>query len=529
MLIRHRLAAGAATAVLFGAIASAPIAHAQLQFTEGHLDVFTVTATGGALELSIKEDITGRSVIQKPEHVTLIVSDAAFSDATTQVPEIGVASYYLPQSQSAGKLWPGWDTFGVRPDYSTVDLHFDSVTGPGSVYIFESRGFDGVNPVTTNGSYAITAGSVIQQEKPAHRHVNWAFTKPGTYTMKVTAHAGNTQSNTATYTWQVGEASSLFDANQQQSQPTVHNSQQPQPRLIGQPQPATSAVAAAPAPVAPAPAGTGQCQPLVIPMIKDDSTVPATWKNFGELTFQLGAAAQKDLPKPIGPVPAGKVWMIGSIQEDNVPWVGSNNQHPTLLDHTQGPVTWELVGFKGPGPMVVYSQGGLGQVVGEQWFKGANNQAAGSHVIPRNSHVHPNWVFGAPGTYYVSIRQTVTLTNGTTAQATGTLTFQVGQGSQSGHFDIGAAIDPAGTACDPGLAAAQSLPDQPQTPVTGEVPDAVETQQAASQPAAVKVEETSWKQQLFSILPIGFMALGMFVLGAGVMAVRQALRGKAAS
>lgn len=454
---------------------------ADYQFTEGHLDIFTVTSENGALSLSIKEDITGSGIFRNPEDVELIVGDNTYSTATENVAGINEPTYFLPQVQEPGKLWPGWDTLAVSAGgFESVDFNIADITGPGTAYVFESSGFGDINPVSTNGSFEITNTTVITQPYPAHRHVNWAFSKPGVYTMQVYASAGAVESNTATYTWVVGSGTTPTDDTTDQprrddrtdadaarpatpgipaaprQQPTNGATPKPAARPAAQPatnsdnkQPAANAPVAPAAPAAPA---TPQCtNPKFTPLIKDDNTVPATWRGFPELTFTLGDKAEKRIPTDLGPVPAGTAWMIGSTQEPGVPWLGANTQHPSMLENVDGGVLWELTGFSGPGAMMVYSQGNLGNIIGEEWFHGEDNAGYGAKEIAYNTHVHPNWVFSEPGTYQVTIRQTATLTNGSNVSATGTLTFEVGLGGeQSGHFDIGGAIDINGQDCDQG-------------------------------------------------------------------------------
>ena len=190
--------------VLCWVAAFAPTALAQT-FDRGHVDVFYVTSHGGELSLSMKEDITGGGVQRPGDDVVLHVSDAAWSEATAGVDGIGQATYFLPQSQNHDVIWPGWDTQPVAADgYQAVDFNFQDVSGPGEVYIFETEGFGGIKSVTNDGSYNLRTGSVINQPYPAHKHINWAFTHPGTYQMTVYASANGQSSNAVTYTWQVG-------------------------------------------------------------------------------------------------------------------------------------------------------------------------------------------------------------------------------------------------------------------------------------------------------------------------------------
>ncbi|AKK08605.1 cell surface protein [Corynebacterium testudinoris] len=436
-LIIRRLAA--TIVMLFIAVGLAPPVSAQaITFDSGHVDAFHVSTDGGSLVLDLKEDVTGTGVRHSPEGVHLVVSDAAFTDTTAQINEIGQATYFLPQTQNQAILWPGWDTQSAE-GFRAIDFHFHEVSGPGEVMLFESSGFGELTSVLSSGGYALSTGQVIQQPYPAHRHVNWAFTAPGTYRMVVSAQgadaSGQVQtSNQATYTWVVGSG----------------DAPAPAPLIDAAPAPA-AAPAAAPRAAQAAPS-SGTCTPGVTPMIKDDRTVPPVWKATTEVEFSLGESAVKELPAPIGSVPAGKVWIIGSTQEQGVPWVGANTQHPSMREHTSGDVTWELTSFAGPGPMTVYTQGGLGQMVGDEWFRATPDQVQGSHAIAPNSHVHPSWVFGAPGTYQVSIRQSVALKDGSRVSGSGVITFQVGNGAGNagdGHFDLGGVVDPAGGDCAP--------------------------------------------------------------------------------
>ncbi len=70
----------------------------------------------------------------------------------------------------------------------------------------------------------------------------------------------------------------------------------------------------------------------------------------------------------------------------------------------------------------------------------------GSHTIPANTHVHPNWVFTKEGTYKVHITQSATKPDGTKVNAPMVLTFTVGsEGSaEAGHYDIGSSFADSG-------------------------------------------------------------------------------------
>lgn len=470
--------------VLCWVAAFAPRAMAQT-FDRGHVDVFYVTSHGGELSLSMKEDITGGGVQRPGDDVVLHVSDAAWSEATAGVDGIGQATYFLPQSQNHDVIWPGWDTQPIAADgYQAVDFNFQDVSGPGEVYIFETEGFGGIKSVTNDGSYNLRTGSVINQPYPAHKHINWAFTHPGTYQMTVYATASGQSSNAVTYTWQVGGEAGDAPAPAAPSgggaaqgggghagagagQPGNHGGA-PAPQGGGHAAPGPRAGGARPGPApAPAPAapsgggsssssnsggGNAQCTPGLQPHIKDDTTSPAQWRPAQGATFYLSSNAEVNLPSNVGTVPEGKAWMIGATQVAGVPWLGANTQHQTMHEHLASSVRWDITGFSGPGPMTVYSQGQLGQIVGEEWFRAAGGGFQGSKAIPRNTHVHPNWVFGAPGNYQVNITQSAQLSNGKKVSGSATLNFVVGGNNpggafSDGHFDLGAIVNPEGGEC----------------------------------------------------------------------------------
>ncbi len=467
-----------------------PRADAQsLTFDTGHVDAFNVTSESGELNLNLKEDVTGQHVIRDPESVVLKVKEEAWTEKTSAI--IGAPTYFLPQTQDQNLLWPGWDTLGAQKYFKgAIDINFLEVQGPGEVHMWVSGTFGEASSPLTSESTHLTSGSTIRQNPPAHVHTNWGFTQAGTYTMTVQAEGTNIdgsheESNTATYTWVVGHGASNGgtatdddtwpsdfnenDGDDGQLNGTPAGNQNPSsngnPQSSGSSKSANSSFYNGTKPRAAdnkqttqaqgtEPGNGGQngsdkgqkCKPALKPMIKDDRQQPATWVDPGSLTFGLGSAAKKDLPMKIGPVDAGLVHMIGSTQEPNVPWLGANTQHPSVIEHTTGEVVWDLTSFEGPGNMVVYTQGNLGQVVGEEWFSATPGNPSGSHTVPANTHVHQNWVFSEPGTYKVGITQSATLKDGGKISSPATLTFNVGGAGNAddGHFDFGAIIEPEG-------------------------------------------------------------------------------------
>lgn len=466
---------------------------------KGHIDAFHVTSSGsGNLKLDLTEDTTGSHVARDPNNVTLKVGAEAYEPRTEDVSEVGVPTYFLPQTQNENLIWPGWDTQGVAPHYSDVKINFNRVCGPGRVFMWSQSFNGGAAPLLSDG-VEVKSGNSINQSYPAHVHANWGFERPGRYSMQVQATAGDAKSEVKTYTWVVDKSDQDENADQpaegatpcgsedaaggggsadggstsggatgatgaSSAQGTSNKSTSNGKSSSNSTSNKKSASTASGNSTSSTSSANGKSEgsatckkgePALRPLIKDDRQQPAKWTKPGALNFGLGSAAKTNLPQALGPVGAGTAWMIGATQTNGVPWVGVNTMHPDLLANTQGDVTFALTSFSGPGSMYVFEQGNLGQVVGKEWFKASGGNASGAHVVPRNSHVHPNWVFSKPGTYKVGITQTATTKQGKKISAPATLTFTVGGSgnANSGHFDFGADITTDGD-CASGAAGA---------------------------------------------------------------------------
>lgn len=419
---------------------------------QGHIDAFHVTSSGkGNLKLDLTEDATGSHVAHDPNNVTLEVGAHAYEPRTAEVAEVGVPTYFLPQTQAQDLIWPGWDTQGVAPHYQGVKINFNRVCGPGRVFMWSQAFGGGATPLLSDG-VEVKSGNSINQANPSHVHANWGFERPGRYSMQVQATADGAESEVKTYTWVVGKSEQDSNADEPAEgatpcggEGTDAGSGASGKGKAGMAGKSTFASSTSSSTGSAGTQGSATCkkgEPALRPQIKDDRQQPPKWTSPSALNFGLGSGAKTNLPQALGPVGAGTAWMIGATQSNGVPWVGVNTMHPDLLANTQGDVTFKLTSFSGPGSMYVFEQGNLGQVVGKEWFKASGGNASGAHVVPRNSHVHPNWVFSKPGTYKVGITQTATTKQGKKISAPATLTFTVGGSgnANSGHFDFGASV-----------------------------------------------------------------------------------------
>lgn len=481
----------------------------KLVLDKGHVDAFNIVPDGNKVVLNLKEDVTGSHVQRAPEDVVLKVNESAYQEQTTSIPEVGAPGYLLPLAQDQNLLWPGWDSMATSSiGAKTVDINILDVSGPGRTFLFSQGNFGGLSPLLQGGAFELKSGSVIHQDFPGHVHAYWLFEKSGTYTMRVQATVSTGDktltTNEATYTWMVersakepapeepvtepvteatdeptveptpseggettepsegGETtepsegdSSEMVTDPSETETTPSNPAKPDQKPAGQKPGAGKSVTVGGGVQNTTPEATcfpkqvgGSGADTLLPRVKDDRTAPAVWRDVSELTFALGDAARAKTPSQIGSIAGGTdVWMIGSTQVKGVPWLGANTQSESLLSKTNGETVFALTSFSGPGQMEVYTSGNFGQVVGQTWFRGSGNSGSGSVTIPRNTHVHPNWVFTKPGVYNVGLSMTTTGKDGKQYTGSTTVRFNVGSnnGVTSGHFDLGPEIGAAGS------------------------------------------------------------------------------------
>lgn len=433
--LRALLAALASLAVILIPLGSAHAAE-RLVIDQGHVDAFNVEADGDALTLNLKEDVTGSHVTRKPEEVELHVKSAALTDVPKGWPGEG-KGYHLPLTQNHDLLWPGWDTQEAQGgDFDpSIKLKFDAVEGPGKIHLFSQTSFGGVASVVENDSTELETGSMLDQATFAHTHAHWVFTKPGVYTLTLHAEGSKSgkkvSSNKATYTFTVGdEFKGKADAKVEEPAPAPEAPAEPE-------QP--SGEAPAPTPEAPAkPEQPSDTAPTAAASAPKDSTKPAAPANpapADESKPDTSAPKAKAPEKPAAPAPKAKP--KAAAPEAKTP---AKHAAPAAPAMPEAPAKEEP---KAP----VCTATEVVRDATQDEIKAATStskaKAGGSYTIPANTHVHPNWVFSKPGTYKLTIRQSVKGKDGKSYSDTSTLTFNVGSssGATSGHFDFGSRFE----------------------------------------------------------------------------------------
>lgn len=480
--------------------------HDHVTFDHGHLDAFNVTANGDSLHLDMKEDITGHSVRRDPSTATLVVNKESHIDNVPGLNVSGYLLPLAQDPHLLWPGWDTLGVAGSGHDSIDIVFDEVEGPGQVYLFTQGVLG-QGIKPLLNDGLELKTGSVRTQAEPAhTHAYWLFTEPGTYTMKVHAEAENGTIRSNQGTYTWKVApepeaeapaeRPSESAPATPPAEKPTETSpSQEPhgsadvlssgssksgehdteQDSNASDAQDASVVAeghgmlhaegmqhlaaeeshdhwhADAPAAEAETRSQEGgdkekqECKATqhLVPLVRDDRTSPGVWREPKSLVFGLGDAAKTQSSESIGGIEPGQVWVIGSVQEPGVPWVGANTMDPSLIEGVDSSVKYELVGFDGPGKMEVFTPGNFGQSVGEQWFRGDGSTGSGSTDLALNTHVHPSWVFDTPGTYKVTIRQTATLHDGTTSSADATLTFEVGgQGdANEGHFDFGSKLE----------------------------------------------------------------------------------------
>ncbi|MCU0784316.1 MAG: choice-of-anchor M domain-containing protein [Verrucomicrobia bacterium] len=189
---------------------------AQTTLWEGHTDVGIVYEEGGwnlhigqheatpPMEYAPNEAILGVDIVAASNTVPL---GAEWSFLGTA----GSSLWVLPQVQDSALLFLGFGTEELESGVfvnNEVTLSLQGVRAPGQFSVYEV-GMFGSPTVFMNSGDGITGADSIVLPAGGHRHMNWAFSTPGTYEVDFEAAGtlveGNvfTTSGPITYTFEV--------------------------------------------------------------------------------------------------------------------------------------------------------------------------------------------------------------------------------------------------------------------------------------------------------------------------------------
>lgn len=441
MRFRPALAASLATAVL-GVALAAPGAAAGPTGAgpgPGPITAFDLTVEDGTPVLRVRQ---GEQVWDPADVVLHADGERAALTLPSTMPARydgllapGATVYELPGTPAPGLPSLGWGA-PLSEDGTSAALRI-SATGPGRVLALTDRGEGAAVDVHLDSADPDPA--TIELPAGAVTTPTWIVDRPGAYaltaTPSLTAPDGTTvEGAPASYRLEVGEPAAPTPTPAPAPTPT------PTPTPAQAPVPAATEAPAADRCAIPGlaaeaiTAATGHFDfgvqvdgTTLRSRVKDDQTSPATWRDPSGVLFQLGDSARTSVPAGdaygfLGR-PGATVWTIGQTQQDGVPWLGWNTQHPTAVRSIDGPTTWTLDAVDGPGDVFVYQTGSFGALT--RVFGTADGWPR-SLRIPANVHGHGNWSFTQPGTYRITTTHAATLSSGHQATSTATLLVQVG-------------------------------------------------------------------------------------------------------
>ena len=190
--------------------------NAQTLLTEGHTDVGIVYELGG-WNLHIGQHEATPPMEYAPNEAILgvnIVGAHSTVPANPQFSFLGMAGssvWVLPQVQDPALLFLGFGTEELESGIfvnNEVTLSLQGVRAPGQFSVYDV-GMFGSPSIFMNSGDGITTTDSILLSAGGHRHVNWAFSTPGTYEVDFEAAGtlvdGNvfTASGPITYTFSV--------------------------------------------------------------------------------------------------------------------------------------------------------------------------------------------------------------------------------------------------------------------------------------------------------------------------------------
>jgi surface-anchored protein len=192
----------------------APVSQARRVVSGVHADAISVFAENGGLTLATKADVDGNLGVRLDPNLTLFNVEESTRTTVPAAPSydfLGVAGsdvWLAPETNPGGTaLWPGFSTEGVPSglvDGNQLTLRLESVTGPGTLHVFQTSAFgDPIRRFSSTG----TVHQAWTVANGTHAHADWAFSAAGTYTLTFSATAltnGVSISTTQSYAFVVG-------------------------------------------------------------------------------------------------------------------------------------------------------------------------------------------------------------------------------------------------------------------------------------------------------------------------------------
>lgn len=283
----------------------------------------------------------------------------------------------------------------------------------------------------------------------AHVHANWAFTRPGRYTL--TVHAGGTRtsgteavSDPVTYTFDVGDPGADPDPDPEEPEPEDPDPEDPKPEDPDPEKPEPEK----PGAIWNVANGTVNKQGATVlnnghvdvasllgkskltTKIKDTtkSSTPV-WRNPAKTILQLLPSSRTKVPAGAAYAFLGKsgtsFYQVSQVQQAGLLWPGWSTES-IEESATTGGVLWSLTDVSGPGSFALYETDPFGQP--KVLFNSRDGiNAQDRFTIPKKTHAHGSWAFSKQGNYCLSMQRVAQTSAGETVADQFVLAIAVGR------------------------------------------------------------------------------------------------------
>jgi len=198
---------------------------------EGHVDLGP-HFVDGSWTLMVHDDTAEPSTWRHFDKTVIRVSDSAILTVPDDEAYAFIGArpgsdvHVMPQTQTAGVVWMGWNTQDPTVMESIdrgVTLGLGRIEGPGDVLVYlQSGSFDAPDVLWDSRE---TDEQPVWVDVNTHTHANWVFTRPGVYLVEATVGAdlvdGSTVSDTRVIRFAVGDSTNTGDALAAHLEPVV--------------------------------------------------------------------------------------------------------------------------------------------------------------------------------------------------------------------------------------------------------------------------------------------------------------------
>lgn len=195
------------------------VANDPVTISRGHVDIGPAVVDG-KFAVVVNDDSrehAKKSVPRTPGSVTLQLRDnakvkrsaKAFNDPVFDfLGEMGSEVFVSPMQQKRGIVWPGFSSEHLDrasfPNGVQFEIEQKSAPSAGSWWLFTHDMFNGLDMIASG-----EASGQIDAPEPLHKHVYWAFNKPGEYVIRVSVYGvdsnGKQVRDSADIRFQIGD------------------------------------------------------------------------------------------------------------------------------------------------------------------------------------------------------------------------------------------------------------------------------------------------------------------------------------